>query len=54
MTTEELAEILKAITQVNDEEKVQKICSVMDDDQDGNISLDQLTKVGCVVMVTHD
>lgn len=54
VTTEELAEMLKAITQVTDEEKVQKICSVMDDDHDGNISLDQLTKVGCVVMVTHD
>ena len=45
MTTEELAEILKAIAQVTDEEKVQRICSVMDEDHDGNISLDQLAKV---------
>ena len=45
VTTEELAEILKAIAQVTDEEKVQRICSVMDEDHDGNISLDQLTKV---------
>ena len=45
VTTEELAEILKAIAQVTDEEKVQRICSVMDEDCDGNISLDELTKV---------
>lgn len=45
MTTEELAEMLTAIAQVTDEEKVKKICSVMDEDHDGNISLDQLTKV---------
>lgn len=54
VTTEELAEMLKAIAQVTDEEKVQRICSVMDDDQDGNISLDELSKVNIlVVMVTH-
>ena len=54
MTTEELAEMLKAIAQVTDEEKVQKICTVMDDDRDGNISLDELTKVhkSLVAMVT--
>ena len=54
VTTEELAEMLKAITQVTDEEKVQKICTVMDEDRDGNISLDELTKVleGLVAMVT--
>ena len=45
VTTEELAEMLKAIAQVTDEDKVQKICTVMDEDCDGNISLDQLTKV---------
>ena len=45
MTTEELAEMLKAIAQVTDEEKIQKICTVMDEDCDGNISLDELTKV---------
>ena len=50
VTTVELAEMLKAITQAAiDEEKVQKICSVLDDDQDGNISLDQLTKVADVL-----
>jgi len=47
VTTEQLEEMLKAITQVTNEEKVKKICSVMDDDHDGNISLDQLTKVEC-------
>ena len=55
MTTEELAEMLKAIAQVTDEEKVQKICTVMDEDRDGNISLDELTKVfkSLVAMVTY-
>lgn len=54
MTTDELAEMLKAIAQVTDEEKVQKICTVMDEDRDGNISLDELTKVlkSMVAMVT--
>lgn len=52
VTTEELAATLKAITQAADDDKLKRICEVMDEDHDGKISLEELTKVrGQVVSI---
>ncbi|XP_065883328.1 mitochondrial proton/calcium exchanger protein-like isoform X2 [Dysidea avara] len=45
ITTEELAATLKAITQATDDNKLKRICEVLDEDHDGTISLEELTKV---------
>jgi len=45
VTTEELAATLKAITQAADDHKLKRICEVLDEDHDGTISLDELTRV---------
>jgi Ca2+-binding EF-hand superfamily protein len=45
VTVQELAEAIRKTRKTSDEQKIQRICEVLDDDQDGAVKVDDLLKV---------
>ena len=45
MTTKELAEAIRKTRKTSDEQKIQRICEVLDDDHDGAVKVDDVLKV---------
>jgi Ca2+-binding EF-hand superfamily protein len=44
VTVQELAEAIRKTRKTSDEQKIQRICEVLDDDQDGAVKVDDLLK----------